>query len=110
MGCAGSKCDLEIENGFSWYGLIMSKDDIQVEQGKSGCEPANVYGGLYTRNNNSSVKLWGPKWFPSDITCNGTEAGSSLFYSSCAMKRVGEALASAGGGLELIGARAWSEF
>ncbi len=86
----------QLENGFSWYGLIMSEDDIQIEQGKWGCEPANIYGGLYTRNDASSVKLHGPRWFPTDITCNGTEAGSSLFYSSCAMQRIADNSVAAG--------------
>ena len=103
--------EAQLENGFSWYGLIMAKGDIQVEQGKSGCEPANIYGGLYTRNDLGNVKLHGPQWYPANITCNGTEPGSSLFYSSCAMKRVGEALAGGGGSaLKPIGSRAWSEF
>ncbi len=105
--------DAQLENGFSWYGLIMAKSSIQVEQGQAagGCEPANVYGGLYTRNDGSNVKLHGPEHFPGSITCNGTEAGSSLFYSSCAMQRIADAaLVGASSNLELIGSRAWSEF
>ena len=88
----------------------MARDGIQVEQGKSGCEPSNIYGAMYTRNTGSSTKLWGPKHFPVDITCNGTEPGSSLFYSSCAMNRINAALSALGsGGLQPIGSRAWSE-
>ncbi len=87
--------EAQLENGFSWYGLIMAKGDIQVEQGKSGCEPANIYGGLYTRNDNSKTKLWGPKWFPE---CQGVVPGSSLFYSSCVMQRIATNTAAASAG------------
>lgn len=81
----------QLENGFSWYGLMMALDDVQVEQGQSGCAPANIYGGLYTRNNSSSTKLEGAK-----PNCPPGTIGSSLFYSSCAMQRIGAGGASGG--------------
>ena len=76
----------QLENGFSWYGLIMSKGDIQVEQGKSGCEPANVYGSMYTRNPGGSTKLHGGQHWG----CPPTSEGSSLFWSSCVMDRIAQ--------------------
>ncbi len=109
QGIILSDVPAQFENGFSWYGLVMARDGIQVEQGKSGCEPSNIYGSMYTRNSGSNIKLWGPKWFPGDITCNGTEPGSSLFYSSCAMARIEAALTDPGGQLLAISSRAWTE-
>ena len=100
--------EAQFENGFHWYGLVMARGDIQVEQGKSGCEPANIYGGMYTRNDLSDVKLWGPKWYPANITCNGTEQGSSLFYSSCAMQRIADLSLAGSAGVVTVGG-SWTE-
>ncbi len=97
----------QLENGFSWYGLIMARSDIQVEQGKSGCEPANVYGSMYTKNTNSNTKLWGGKW-----GCPPGTPGSSLFWSSCVMKRIEQKSAAANllrGRLEPLMSRAFGQ-
>jgi hypothetical protein len=98
----------EFENGFSFYGLILAKGSVEVEQGKSGWEPANVYGALMTRNLYNSTKLWGPNWWPG-VEGGVDVAGSSLFYSSCVMQRIGElSLASAGPAAPLAEG-AWSQ-
>ncbi len=102
----------QLENGFSWYGLIMAKGDIQIEQGKSGYQPANIYGALYTRNDNSNTKLAGPMWHdsiggvitgpvnPKVIPPHIDVPGSSLYYSSCALQRIEQlsSMSTGGGG------------
>ncbi len=100
--------DAQFENGFNFYGLVMARNSIQVEQGKSGCEPANIWGGMYTRNDASDVKLWGPKWYPGDISCNGTEPGSSLRYSSCAMQRIADLSLAGSAGAAIVNG-SWTE-
>ncbi len=97
--------DAQFENGFTFYGLVMAKNSIQVEQGKSGCEPANIYGGMYTRNDASSVKLWGQKG-----GCPPSTPGSSLFYSSCVMQRIADnSVASANNAVATVKG-SWTEF
>ncbi len=116
--------EAQLENGFSWYGLIMARGDIQVEQGKSGYEPSYIYGGLYTRNDMSDTKLAGPMWYdsiggppwidgpikPKIVTPHIDVPGSQLHFSSCAMKRV-EMLSSiaTNGAVERLTSRAWGQ-
>jgi hypothetical protein len=99
---------VEFENGFSFYGLVLAKGSVEVEQGKSGWEPANIYGALMTRNLNNSTKLWGPKWWPG-VQGGVDVAGSSLFYSSCVMQRIGELALSSSGAPALLAEGAWSQ-
>ncbi len=118
----------QLENGFSWYGLIMAKGDIQIEQGKGGYQPANIYGALYTRNDNSSTKLAGPQWHdsiggvivkipngdPPIVDPHIDVPGSSLYYSSCALERLEElsSMSTGGGGsagVKPLSSRAFGE-
>lgn len=98
VGCdAAGKCDLEIENGFTFYGMILVQGEFELETG-AGLNPAHVYGSVMVKNYGSPTnvsKIW---------------TASTLQYSSCAMKRVAAAAGLSTRGLQPIGARAWSEF
>lgn len=71
------KGDLEMENGYTFYGLILVKGEFELETGAAGTAPARVYGGVMVDNKGGigNSKIW---------------TDSDMLYSSCVIKRVSE--------------------
>ncbi len=82
--CTGSN-HVNFDGGSSFYGLVMSKQWIELENG------GTLYGAALSTGDDNEI-----------------HTGGSARYSSCALQRAG-----GGGGaavLRLIGSRAWGEF
>ena len=88
--CCTEGVHVNFNGGSSFYGLVMSKEWIELENGSS------IYGAALSTGNDNEI-----------------HGGSSAFYSSCALERASVANGLGGGSfdvLRLIGSRAWSEF
>lgn len=90
---AAGQCDLELENGFTFYGLILVKGEFELETGAAGTFPSHVYGAVIADNYGlptKTSKIW---------------TGSTVRYSSCVLQRIG----AGSGSLGPLVSRAWGE-
>ncbi len=76
--------DLEIEDGFCFYGLVLVQGEFELETGSSGTNPPCLYGSVMVKNYGDPIKsskIW---------------TGAELRYSSCVMERIAANTAAAG--------------